>query len=410
MTRRALVFVVACLFSLPAWAQTFSSGSTGADGELVVNSTTTLQVPDSGVFNFTTVSINATLHFTPNQRNTPVIILAQGNVVIGPSGQVVLNAQAQTPGPGGFFGGAGNQAGFGPGGGAPGQPGQWVGPLSLVPPVGGSGGGGTPSYSPAYVGGGGGGAIVIASSASIQCDGYIYANGTSSGVTGSGRGSGGAIRLVASAISGACRLYATGGEGNDGIVRIEAAPGQLLYTGTSTPSAVLSTVNPNVIPTSTTATLAVSSIAGFPVLSDAGVRPGTVDVVLPLATADPISIVVQGRNIPIGTQVNLNVTGSSGTTHTPGALAGSFELSTATVLVAGLDRSAESHLFVYATFDVPQGAAPVNPPGPDHVAQLRLQAEPGKPSTMAFLRRDGSEITPQRLSASLLQYLGYSLR
>jgi len=300
------------------------------------------------------------------------------------------------------LGGAPGQAGFGPGGGAPGQHGQWVGPLSLVPPIGGSGGGGSGSY----YGGGGGGSIVIASSTSIQCTPStfgIIARGGFGGGAGAGRGAGGAIRLVANSITGSCLLNATAA-GNDGLIRIEAQPGQLLYTGTATPPAVLSTINPEVVPTSTTASLTITSIGGFPVFTDAGVRPGTVDVVLPRALTDPIAVAVQARNIPLGTEVNLNVTGSSGTTYTPETLAGAFELSTATLQVSGLDRSAETHLFVFATFDVPEGAGPFNPDGPDQVAQLRIQTTPGRPSTMAFLRRDGSEIDSRKVPPALIQY------
>jgi hypothetical protein len=394
-------------------AQTFSSGSTGADGPATCsNANVNWQVPDSGIFNFTTVSITScTVTFTPNQRNTPVVILAQGDVVITGS-TIRVNASGQIPGPGGFYGGATNQAGFGPGGGAPGQPGQWVGPLSLVPPIGGSGAGGRISIN--GQGGGGGGAIVIASSTSIQCDGgSIQADGSFSYTSApEGFGSGGAIRLVANSVTGSCNLLARGNSNNPnhGIVRVEAQVGGLLYTGLSIPSAVLSVINPEIIPTSTTAALNISSIGGFPVFSDAGTRPGTVDVVLPRALTDPIAVAVQGTNIPVGTAVNLNLSGSSGTTYVPGTLAGSFDLSTATLQVSGLDRLAETHLFVFATFDVPQSAALFNPEGPDHVDKVLVQAEPGQPSTMAFLRKDGSRIEPEKVPTQLLAYFSYPNR
>lgn len=254
---------------------------------------------------------------------------------------------------------------------------------------------------------------MIASSTSIQCSGGIFARGSFNGnFFGSApAGAGGAIRLIANSVAGGCELRATAGDGaNHGVIRIEAQSGQLLYTGSSTPSAVLSTINPAIIPTSTTAALTIASIGGFPVLSDAGVRPGTVDVVLPRALSDPISVAVQGRNIPVGTQVNMNLSGSSGVTYTPGTLAGSLDLSTATLLVSGLNRSTETHLFVFATFDVPQSAALLNPAGPNHVAQVRVQAAPGKPSTMAFLRRDGSEIDPKKIPWRLLAHLEHPNR
>jgi hypothetical protein len=416
---KGILFLVALtLHAMVAQAQSFDSGSTGADGALVAGGfCATLQVPASGVFNFTTVTVDGgsgrCLNFLSNQRNTPIIILAQGNVVI--NGNIFVDAASgsRTPGPGGFFGGDVGQAGFGPGGGAPGQAGLWVGPLSLVPIIGGSGGGGATST---FGGGGGGGAVVIASSTSIQCNGGIFARGSSLNTSAFGPGAGGAIRLVANSISGGCTLDARGGlntftgvggnNANAGIIRIEAP--SVNYTGTPTPNAVITlAVNPQIIPTSTTASLTVASIGGFPVLSDAGSRPATVDVVLPRALTDPIAVVVQSSKIPVGTQVLLNLSGSTGVTYTPGTLAGSFDQSTATLQVTGLNRSAETHLFVYATFDVPQGqqAAILNPAGPDQVAKVQVRAAPGRPSTMAFLRRDGSEIDPRKIPPKLLAYL-----
>src|ERR1700740_504727 len=105
------------------YSQAFSSGSTGADGALDLSTMTCpsnvckIQMPDSGIFNFTTVSVPAgkILAFKPNARNTPVILLAQGTVTI--DGQVSVSSSGRTPGPGGFYGGDYNTSGFGPGGG-----------------------------------------------------------------------------------------------------------------------------------------------------------------------------------------------------------------------------------------------------------------------------------------------------
>lgn len=73
------------VFSLTGYAQgNFVSGSTGADGAFNPTRSQTLQLPESGVFNFTTVNIptNVTIRFGRNARNTPVTILATGNVTI----------------------------------------------------------------------------------------------------------------------------------------------------------------------------------------------------------------------------------------------------------------------------------------------------------------------------------------
>lgn len=168
---------IAALCALSAtvvFAQSFSSGSTGADGALDLTSgDKALQLPDSGILNYTTINIPAerTLSFINNLQNTPVIMLAQGAVNISGTIQVSPNEQSPDPGPGGFYGGSPGQGGFGPAGGQPSGPlnGSWVGPLSLVPIIGGSGGAGTLSTvcGRTSSGGGGGGALVIASSASV---------------------------------------------------------------------------------------------------------------------------------------------------------------------------------------------------------------------------------------------------
>src|SRR3972149_3792529 len=75
----------------PAVAQTFNSGSTGADGPFNPTTNTTLALPPSGVFNFTTINIPAgvSVIFTRNATNTPVAQLASGNVTI--AGTINLN-------------------------------------------------------------------------------------------------------------------------------------------------------------------------------------------------------------------------------------------------------------------------------------------------------------------------------
>ena len=67
----------------PVQAQ-YDSGSTGADGPLDVATNTTIPLPPDGLFNYTTVNVQggATLSFTANALNTPVKILASGDVTI----------------------------------------------------------------------------------------------------------------------------------------------------------------------------------------------------------------------------------------------------------------------------------------------------------------------------------------
>src|SRR5207249_4640078 len=108
----ATITIGVCLAAAPTALAQFSSGSTGADGALVVTNNLTLDLPTNGVFNFTTINIasGAALKFNRNVLNTPVYLLATGDVVV--NGSISVNASGQNGGPGGFDGGFGAFAGF----------------------------------------------------------------------------------------------------------------------------------------------------------------------------------------------------------------------------------------------------------------------------------------------------------
>ena len=257
-------------------AQGFNSGSNGSYGALNISTSQTVQLPPNGILHCTTVSIKSggILTFSRNALNTPVYILATGDVTITGriwvTGEDSSSGKAGRGGPGGFDGGppgfaaAGIKAGpgRGPGGG---QKGQWLsstdrthagsgsfklaaaagvgagavyGSHLLIPLIGGSGGGGGQgSTSTSYGGGGGGGAILIASNTKIVFTtngvNQIFARGgnpyydlTASSVS-SGAGSGGAVRLVAPVIQGSASVDVGGGfnsvtSGGNGRFRVDA--------------------------------------------------------------------------------------------------------------------------------------------------------------------------------------------
>ena len=279
-THRFRNVALACLFGLSGAvsAAPFSSGSTGADGAFSPTQDTTLALPPSGIFNFTTVSIpsGVRVRFQNSGTNTPVTILATGDVVI--EGVVDVRGgdadhmraalgsflqQGGLGGPGGYSGGRGGDVGAqpgatgqGPGGGGggggmcPGSAqsdpvggggggfasagehsrclrsyagvkgggGAAYGSSIMLPLVGGSGGGGgAGAYKatgiPGAGGGGGGGALLIASSGAVRVTGSILAQG------GSGGGYGGTTNClgwIAGSHGG------IGGGGSGGIVRILA--------------------------------------------------------------------------------------------------------------------------------------------------------------------------------------------
>lgn len=250
---------------LPTSAQLiFNSGSNASYGPMNITANTTLALPADGIFHCTTitVAVGATLKFTPNALNTPVYLLATGDVAI--SGSIDVSGVQGTAslggvgGPGGFAGGrptllglpAGD--GHGPGAGRAGSSalvpyvgsagystagtsaystsnnGGVYGTALLVPLVGGSGGGGTTG---GLGGAGGGGALLIASNTRIDASGQIVSSSASyllsAGNT--GLGSGGAIRLVSPIVAGAGLLEVRGGQntwysnarGGSGRIRID---------------------------------------------------------------------------------------------------------------------------------------------------------------------------------------------
>src|SRR3989454_12323780 len=81
---KAITFWVLALALAPGLALGFDSGSTGADGAFNPTVNTQLPLPPSGIFNFTSVNIpsGVTVTFQKNTTNTPVTILASGNVAI----------------------------------------------------------------------------------------------------------------------------------------------------------------------------------------------------------------------------------------------------------------------------------------------------------------------------------------
>jgi len=409
------LFVAAAWAITSAPAQTFSSGSTGADGALnLASGTTTVQLPASGVLNYTTVNVtaSATLYFAPNATNTPVTILATGAVTI--NGEISVSATisgafyaVNVPGPGGYYGGALGQSGLGPGGGQYGktdgtQNGKWVGPLDLVPIVGGSGGAALAAncYNYNGNGGAGGGAILIASSTSISVPGSIYASGNSSGCgTPGGSGADGAIRLVSNLVNVSGSLHAA-------VVRLEAPAGGLIYTGTGTPP-VTAPINPVIVPTNPP-TVAITSIGGYQAPSATGASWRTVDLLLPTQLQDPITVVVQGSNVPAGSQVTLMFSGSAATASPATAtLVGTTASSSATFSVSGLNRGAVTVLFAVVTFNPTLLGANMKQSGPDAVEKVALAAALGRPTKYRFLRKNGSEVSSASLSPDLKRIFGY---
>ena len=393
------LFLLAAAVNVRA-QNTFSSGSTGADGPFAPTTSQTILAPESGVFNFTTVNIptGVTITYTRNAlNNRPVTILASGDVVI--AGSINLDGKGGSTngfggsgGPGGFSGGQGGfgfdqsfsgTPGEGPGGGGggvgsasvnpgsgggggfgtngaagtaqisgnAGQAGLRFGTVTIIPLIGGSGGGGGASSNNSRGGaaGGGGGGILIASSGSITISGSITTRGGNGAVgnAGGGGGSGGAIRLIANTISGSGNLNATGGgggganvtfaggAGGQGYIRIEAFDFNG-FIGTSTPSNIISFALPHPVTSPTSPTLKIASIGGVNApLTPLGTLQGVADVIVPSTQTNPVTVALEGSNLPLGTIIQVTLTPSKGarTTVQSTGLSGSEAASTATASI-----------------------------------------------------------------------------
>lgn len=300
------------------------------------------------------VGYGLTVRFIPNAANTPVTILASGNVTIrlrtlvSVSGDQGLHGSSNglgkggLGGPGGFRGGDGayqlvnfgtfGGAGLGPGGGSGGTGDYYasghgggatfLGAPDLLPLIGGSGGGGGAStaLSPGCSGGGGGGGggalliaangtITIESQAAIAADGGASGSwGTATCASGGGGGSGGAVRLLATTISGAGNIYArAGGGGNPtakaGAIRMEALSNNLLVS--STDPLATRAAGPGPIVNPITPTVTITSVGGQPVPQPAQGGLGNIDLVLPAPGLTEVGFSTSG--VPTGTTVNVTV-------------------------------------------------------------------------------------------------------
>ncbi|MEW6248911.1 MAG: hypothetical protein AB1555_19710 [Nitrospirota bacterium] len=433
-------------------AQTFNSGSTGSLGAFAPASNTVVTLPSDGILNYTTVSIpsGVVVTFQRNAANTPVTILAQGDVSI--AGTIRLNGEdsvagvssgnwgplaGRQGGPGGYNGGdAGlrgqtptdGKGGQGPGGGSPGMlPAIFAGDgfygpsgsfMTLIPLFGGSGGGGGAGSTSATgsPGGGGGGAVVIASNTqiTIQSTGAITANGGAGYVSctwgGGGAGSGGAVRLVAPQVTNLGSIQAVGGNpscvgahggNNDGRVRIECTT---CTTGTVSPAAsVSSTLGPVALastpPLVNLPMLTISAVGGTTVPASPSGSHATPDVSLPAGITNPVTVTLIANNVPVPTQFRVKIVPEWGepqffpTTWSTGSVVAS----TATAAV----WLPPGHVYVLmASVDFYQVAAWLPTIEGEPVDRVMVAAEAGSPSSVSLVLRSGKQIPVAELSSA----------
>lgn len=338
--------LLAALTVISARGQGFDTGSDGSLGALnVTDADVTVDLPPDGRLHYTTVNVAAgrTLRFNRNALNTPVQLLAQGNIEI--AGVVEVNGQTapSSPriggpaGPGGFDGGKPGFGaefppgdGYGPGGGGAhptdfrssggaghlaggggGIPGAAYGSPLLIPLMGGSGGGGQ-AGSPGTGGGGGGGAILLASNtritvslgARILAMGAIGLNFQDNG------GSGGAIRLLAPRIEGTGELSVIGGSGGSaGRIRVDTLDKtsvNLIFT----PGSHVATFGANLfVAPSTLPRLDLVNAAGTDIPLGTG---NTVQVQLPFNSDTNRTVTIRAQDFNADVPIRVTLTPDSG--------------------------------------------------------------------------------------------------
>lgn len=294
----------------------------------------------------------------------------------------------------------------------------------LLPLIGGSGGGGGAGAAiyGGSGGGGGGGALLLAASGTITIGstGLINATGGWGGqvagqseVTGGagGGGAGGAVRLVASTIAGNGTIDARGGRGGDASASYayngtDGAPGRIrleadaiTYNRSTTPRFTKGV--PGNLFIAGLPTLKIVSVAGLP----APEQPtGNADITLPAATQNPVTVVFQTTNVPLGNTVLLTVAPAHGPVirvQSP-ALNGVTESATASVEVNLPPGPSVLQATTTYTVLASAGDAMSHLAGNERVQQVELSTSPGQPALATLITVSGKRfpVAPAALAAA----------
>ena len=369
---RCLLTSAVLLVSLPLRAAIVVPGADGSDGPLLITTNTEIDLSNAVdgawdannsanagrgiydptkwavVFKYSSVTINAgaTVKFKNHHTRAPVVWLVNGNVTI--DGTVSLDGQQGVdfpglaePGPGGFRGGmiftdgVGFGAGFGPGGGQRGPgwpvggsygtlglknnssatPSPTYGNPSLIPLIGGSGGGAHSDRDSGIPlgGGAGGGAFLLASAGTVAVAGEIRSTGGAGRTAG---GSGGGIRLVASALSGSGKINALGGTinnwnaGGQGRIRLERVAGNSTFVIVPSPSVIQLTDTSTALlwPPVSAPQVEVVSIGASVAPADPSASFDNLPADFVIADVTTTPVVIKTTNVEQASQVKVRVT------------------------------------------------------------------------------------------------------
>ncbi|MEX2497981.1 MAG: hypothetical protein WD397_03785 [Wenzhouxiangellaceae bacterium] len=277
----------------------------------------------------------------------------------------------------------------------------------LLPLIGGSGGGGGAGGASfaGSGGGGGGGALLIAVSGTLTVNGTIRANGGNSGDFsgaghggGGGGGAGGGIRMIATTIAGEGAITARGGQGyststsiggGGGAGRIRFEAETMNRSAGTTPQ--FSFAEPGPVFLTGMPSIRIASVGGV----DAPAVPsGTADIVLEQDFPNPVEVVVEAFNVPLGNTATITLTPATGQAFSviTNALDGTEAASSAMAQIEVPDGP--STLLASVSFTVPedQNMAFQHITDGEPVREIRLLASIDGASRTVLITEAGREV------------------
>jgi hypothetical protein len=141
------------------------------------------------------------------------------------------------------------------------------------------------------------------------------------------------------------------------------------------------------------------TVGGVASPSNPGGSYTTADIALPPATTNPVPVILNAFNLPVGTVFTVRVApqfGNATQTSTPGT-AGTFANSTTTVTLT-FPTGEVSVLNAIGSFTLPQIAGLFPLIDGEPADQVLVAATFGEPSTVTLRTRSGKEITADKLS------------
>jgi hypothetical protein len=203
---------------------------------------------------------------------------------------------------------------------------------------------------------------------------------------------GNGIITATGGLAGSTLYGLTGGKGSDGRIRIEA--NSITRTAQSSPPYTFNQPGPVIL--SNMPALAITSVGGVSVPSNPSGRYGMADIMLPASVANPVSVAVQGMNMPVGTEITITAVPEYGpATSVRAALSGSEEMSTASAQIS-LSSDYQSVLTAEATYSV-QTAMHYNG---EKVQKVRVAASTDGRNSLSYITENGMVISQEMLLAS----------